>query len=339
LKAISANAQTLILALLCAAIVAVPAVHVAVAAANGNGALEIRGLTWRTIAYYYHPGIYREIYNPWSNERLLEKAAQVGANWLHVRAFYDGTADGGLIGDDDEAQTALGGAIAAAHARGFKVFLTPYVDSHDYWVLKRWALDEQLWTQTVLKWAKFAQDYHVEMFSPGVEMSLIFDADTAGEWLKIILPRIRAAYEGQIVTAEHPYIGCWEVLDQHRAFEGYDGIGMTIFPWKRYADGTHDIRSFEDFVADVRERSWIINFLGDKYGIECRFVATLGMDFWQGAFPDSVTRAEGYARGLDVLAQAGLTGVFFHIWASEPDHLGDSTAVEEMLKSRWQANK
>ncbi len=306
---------------------------------DGNGVLEIRGLTWRTIGYYYHPRIYKEIYNPWSNGCLLEKAAQVGANWLHVRAFYDGTADGGLIGNLTEAQEALREAIAAAHARGLRIFLSPYVDSHDYWVLKRWTLDGDLWTQTVLAWAQFAQDNHVEMFSPGVEMSLIFDADTAGEWLRRILPQIRAAYEGQIVTAEHPYIGRWETLDQHRAFEGYDGIGMTIFPWKRYADGTHDIRSFEDFVAEVRERSRIIHFLGDKYGVECRFVATLGMDFWQGSKPDPIIRAQGYSLALDVFAQAGLTGVFLHLWASEPDHLGVSTAVEDMLKSRWQANK
>jgi len=339
LKAISANAQTLILVLLCAAILVVPAVQVAVGAASGNGTLEIRGLTWRTIAYYYHPGIYKEIYNSWSNERLLEKAAEVGGNWLSVRAFYDGTEDGGLVGNDEEAQEALREAIAAAHARGFKIFLSPYVDSHDYWVLKRWTLDGEVWTQTVLFWARFAQGNDVEMFSPGVEMSLIFDAETAGEWLRQILPQIRAAYEGQIVTAEHPYIDRWEILDQHRAFEGYDGIGMTIFPWKRYADGTHGIRSLEDFVADVRERSWIIHFLGDKYGIECRFVATLGMDFWQGGEPDPIARAQGYGLALDVLAQAGLSGVFFHLWASEPDHLGDSTVVEEMLQSRWRANK
>ena len=335
MKAIWARAQTLILVFLSAAVLAVPAVQVAVGAANGNGTLEIRGLTWRTIAYYHHPGIYREIYNPSSNRRFLAKAAQVGANWLHIRAFYNGTADGGLIGNDVEAQTALGEAIAAAHARGFKIFLSPYVDSHDYWVLKRWRLDEQLWTQTVLGWARFAQGNDVEMFSPGVEMSLIFDADTAGEWLRQILPQIRAVYEGQIVTAEHPYLDRWETLDQHRAFEGYDGIGMTIFPWKRYDDGSHDIRSLEDFAADVQERVRIINYLGNKYGIECRFVATLGMDFWQGGEPDPITLVQGYGLALDVLAQAGPSGAFLHLWASEPDHLGESTAVEKMLEARW----
>ncbi len=236
-----------------------------------------------------------------------------------------------MIGNDVEAQTALGEAIAAAHARGFKIFLSPYVDSHDCWVVARWRLDEQLWTQTVLRWARFAQENDVEMFSPGVEMCLIFDADTAGEWLRQILPQIRAVYEGQVVTAEHPYIGRWETLDQHRAFEGYDGIGMTIFPWKRYDDGTQDIRSLEDFIDDVRERSRVIDFLGDKYDIDCRFVAVLGMDYWYGAFPNPEILAEAYSRGLDVLAQAGRRGAFLHLWASEPDHLGASTAVEEML--------
>ncbi len=335
-----ANARPRALNLVCVivCVVVVPALVVA-GTAEDNDALQVRGLTWRTIAYYYHPGIYRQIYNEQSNRRLLAKAEAVGANWLLVRAFYDGTESGGLIGNDEEAQEALREAIAAAHARGFKIFLSPYVDSHDYWVLKRWTLDGEVWAQTVLAWAQFAQDNHVEMFAPGVEMSLIFDADTVGEWLRQILPQIRAAYEGQIVTAEHPYIGCWEILDQHQAFEGYDGIGMTIFPWKRYADGTHGIRSFEDFVADVRERSRIINFLGDKYGIEYRFVATLGMDFWQGSQPDPITRAQGYGLALDVLAQADLTGVFLHLWASEPDHLGVSTAVEDMLMSRWQASE
>jgi len=72
LKAISASAQTLIVVLLCVTILAV---LVAAGAATGNGTLEMRGLTWRTIVYYYRPGIYREIYNPSSNRRFLAKAA------------------------------------------------------------------------------------------------------------------------------------------------------------------------------------------------------------------------------------------------------------------------
>lgn len=85
----------------------------------------------------------------------------------------------------------------------------------------------------------------------------------------------------------------------------------------------------------MRERSRVIEFLGDKYDIDCRFVATLGMDFWQGGEPDPITLAQGYGLAWDVLAQAGQSGAFLHLWASEPDHLGASTAVEEMLEAWW----
>jgi hypothetical protein len=30
-----------------------------------------------------------------------------------------------------------------------------------------------------------------------------------------------------------------------------------------------------------------------------------------------------------------INGLVLHLWASEPDQLGDSTEVEAMLKARW----
>ena len=65
-----------------------------------SGEFEIQGLMWRTIAYYYHPGIYREMYNPESNLRLISKAKNAGANYLLIRAFYNCDEDGSLIGND-----------------------------------------------------------------------------------------------------------------------------------------------------------------------------------------------------------------------------------------------
>ena len=294
----------------------------------------IQGLIWRTIAYYYHSGIYGEIYNAESNLRLVTKAMNVGANYLLVRAFYSCTEDGELIGDDAEAERYLRAAMTTAHDFGIKIFLTPYVESADFWPERRCQLSEGTWTEAVLHWAAFAQENNIELFAPGFEMSLIMDADEAGEWLKGILPAIREIYSGKITTAEHPYIGRWEVLERHNAFAGYDCIGMTVFPWKEY-DGEIDMRSFEDYRNDVRERAEIINYLGDKYGIDCRLVATLGMDLWQGQEPTPTIRAQAYEIGLDVLEEFGLTGVFLHIWASESDHLGDSEEVEEMLRRRW----
>ncbi|WP_309493026.1 hypothetical protein [Candidatus Hecatella orcuttiae] len=112
---------------------------------------EIQGLTWRTVSYYYHPGIYEEIYSPESNLRLVLKAKNVGANYLYIRAFYNGTEDGGVIGDYNEAATYLREAIATAHDFELGVFLVPYVESRDYWITKEWKLDEKNWTDVVLR--------------------------------------------------------------------------------------------------------------------------------------------------------------------------------------------
>lgn len=85
----------------------------------------------------------------------------------------------------------------------------------------------------------------------------------------------------------------------------------------------------------MEERAGIISYLADKYGVDCKFMATLGMDYGQEGEPGPATRTTGYGVGLDILKQKELTGVFLHLWASEPDHLGDSEAVEEMPRRRW----
>jgi hypothetical protein len=295
---------------------------------------EIQGLVWRTIAYYYHPGIYKEIYDHDSNTRLISKARSVGANYLLVRAFYNGTEDGSLVGDTEEAEACLRQAIAMAHEQGFKVFLTPFVESMEYWPERKWRLSVNEWTDIVLHWAQFAEENGVELFAPGFEMSIIMDKFEARDWFRDILPQIRAVYSGKVAFAEIPSGEQWDFLNENRVFAGYDAAGITIFPWKDY-NGVHDMRSFDDLRRHVEEQAQKLNDLGRRYNTDFRFVATLGMDFWHGKEPDPVTRAKGYDVCLNVLKQYHVTGVFLHKWATEPDHLGNSAAVENMLKARW----
>lgn len=99
-----------------------------------------------------------EIYNQESNLRIVLRAKNVGANYLYIRAFYNGTASGGVIGNDAEAESCLKEAIATAHDFGLGIFLAPYVESREYWITKEWKLDEDIWTRIVLKWAKFAEE-------------------------------------------------------------------------------------------------------------------------------------------------------------------------------------
>jgi hypothetical protein len=301
---------------------------------QSSGEFEIQGLMWRSIAYYYFPSIYQEMYNSGDNFRLISKAKNAGANYLLVRAFYNCAEDGSLIGNDEVAEERLGEAIATAHNYGIKIFLTPFVESMEFWPERKWELSVEGWTEAVLKWARFAEENNVELFAPGFEMSLIMDKEDAREWFKAILPQIREVYSGKVAFAEIPYGEPWEFIDEGNAFVGYNCAGITIFPWKDY-DGVHDMRSFDDFRSYVEEQANELDELAEKYDTDCRFVATLGMDFWYGEMPEPDIRAQGYEIALDVLKEHGVSGLFLHLWASEEDQLKDSTEVEDMLKARW----
>ena len=140
--------------LLIAAVLIVSAVYQEEAIFPGSsGEFEIQGLTWRSIAYYYHPGIYEDLYNEEDNLRLIYKAKDVGANYLMVRAFYNCAEDGSLIGDDEAAETCLSQAIATAHDYDISIFLTPFVESMEFWPERNWQLSVEDWTEAVLRTA------------------------------------------------------------------------------------------------------------------------------------------------------------------------------------------
>jgi hypothetical protein len=273
------------------------------------------------------------VYDDASNERLIKKARMSGANWLLLRAIYNCTIDGELIGDDGKAEAALRRTVDAVHENEMKVFFTPFVESLEFWPKRRWTLSPDDWTEKVLLWARFAEENNVDLFAPGFEMGLIFEEEEIGGWYSDILPRIREVYSGRIAFVEVPYGRQWENLEGLGVLEGYDCVGVTVFPWKDY-DGVHDIRDMEDLRAYVEDMADILVELSERYG-KSLLVATLGMDLWFGDIPNATMRAEGYQVSLDVLKDYDIEGVFLHIWASEHDHLGEKTDVEEMLRERW----
>ena len=301
---------------------------------ESSGEFAIQGLTWRSIAYYYHPGIYEEIYNAEANLRLVYKAKNVGANYLMVRAFYDCAEDGSLLGDDAAAEACLSEAIATAHSYGISIFLTPFVESMEFWPERKWHLSVDAWTKAMLHWAAFAEANDVEMFAPGFELGLIMDTEQSVAWFPAILPQIRQVYSGQVVCAEVPYGEPWDFLDAHGVFSGYDGIGVTLFPWMDY-DGVHDLRGFDDLATFIEEKATSLDETVARYGADFGFIATLGMDDWYGAWPDPDILAIGYGVAMDIFKEHNIGGLVLHLWASEPDQLGESTEVEAMLKARW----
>lgn len=305
-----------------------------------SGKEEIRGLSWSTISYYYSPTIYGEVYNRKSNARLISKAKNAGANYLLIRAFYNGTKEGDLVGSETEAMPRLKEAIAMTHDNEMKILLIPYVESREYWETKQWTLSEDVWTSTVLKWARFAEENDVEMFAPGIEMNLILDENVSGEWVKGILPRIRGVYHGRVITAEHYDIERWKILDESGSFAGYDCIGLSLFPRKEY-DGVSDIRSFEDYMTYVEEEARTMDMLSEKYNIQCKLAVPMGLDYWKGSYPEmshpnATVIAQATDLGLDILEKHNFTGAFIMHWASEIDDFGENDKdVEMMLRRRW----
>jgi len=295
---------------------------------------EMQGLVWNTVAYYYNPYIYWITYGPVNRKIITKKAGDFGSNYFLMKAFYNGSPDGGLKGNDEKQEKLLRKAINEVHKKGFKVFLVPFVDSQDYCVFKRWILNEDVWTEKVLQWADFAEQNNVEMFAPGIEMNLIFPEERIGNWFKEILPKIKNVYSGSIATSEHPYLGKWEAIDNAGGFEGYDCIGVSLYPWEDY-NGKNDIKSLEEYGDHIYEKAKLALNTAEKYGIDCKIVAPLGMDFWKGGFPDAQARAEGFDAALDILSDLDFDGVFLHMWMSESDHKGITTSVGNMLKNRW----
>jgi hypothetical protein len=301
---------------------------------ESSGEFEIQGLTFRSIVYYYHEGIYLDLYNDEDNTRFISKARGVGGNYLLIKAFYDCAEDGSLIGDDEAARVCLGEAIKISHEQGMKVFFSPYVEAREFWPEPKWTLSVEEWTEAVLMWARFAEENEVEIFAPGFEMGLIFDSVVAADWFQLILTQIRDVYTGQIAFAEVPWGDQWDCIDGANAFAGYDCAGITVFPWVSY-DSSSDIRDFEEVRSFAEDRADRLGAIAEKFGCDCCFVAYLGMDFWYGEMPSPDIRAQGYAIMLDVFAEQGIDGVFLHLWASEHDHLGESIEVENMLRERW----
>jgi len=300
-----------------------------------SGEFEIQGLMWSPIAYYYNPFIYQSVYNPIANANVINDVKMNGSDYVLMKAFYSGNAEGEILGDEEDLEPRLVEAIESAHENNLKVLLIPFVDSHDYWVLKEWTLAPDDWTQVVLKWARFAEENDVEMFCPGVEMNLIFDDEESGVWMKEILPQIREVYSGLVTTAEHPYLDKWENVDNAGGFAGYDCVGMAVFPVRKYEGNEWDIRSMDDLREEFEKDAQMVTDTAETNGIDCKLVVPFGVDFWNGEYPDAEKRAEMYNMGLDVFREYDFTGVFFQIWQSESDFPNVSEEVGGMLQERW----
>src|SRR4030042_588480 len=128
------------------------------------------------------------------------------------------------------------------------------------------------YSKEVIKWARFAEKYGVEYFSPFNEPDCIFGGERAIEWHKKILPEIRKVYFGKIYSKW----GCYECINRDcsvRRFKNriaaiqrvesskdFDGVMLDLFPPDR-AEWLKEFKEFEfaDFVKETSSAAEKLN--------------------------------------------------------------------------------
>lgn len=140
-------------------------------------------------------------------------------NWyqdtLESDKMYPESPQGGRTPVDE----ALSHAINKIHSLGIKVMLKPHIDVQtgefrgDILGSEEWFKN---YNEFILRYAKFASKYNVEMFCIGTELSSTTYSRWGKEW-KQIIKNIRKVYKGPLVYAanwdEYKDVSFWDELD------------------------------------------------------------------------------------------------------------------------------
>jgi hypothetical protein len=146
----------------------------------------------------------------------------------------------------------IGATIKRAHQKGLAVHLAPVSWGPGFSADDPRPEMESLLTEMAVDWAKFAERYRVEFYSPQNEPDVVLGAEGAEKWAKEILPEVKEHYSGttvlklgmimveEDVELEGKYLlkfATWGEYDQERvvwvAFpksSGWDYLMVDIFP-------------------------------------------------------------------------------------------------------------
>ena len=127
--------------------------------------------------------------------------------------------------------------IRRAHRQGLAVFLELNAMAPGCRLKKEdlpWFMEN--FVAQSLEWARIAEEEQVELFSPLNEPNLIFGSDQlAFQWGKMILPKIRAVYSGEVVFKLADMV-------EEGDFSGYDYLAFDVFPGPDLKEWRHQVR-------------------------------------------------------------------------------------------------
>jgi len=169
-------------------------------------------------------------YTSWDKDELtrdisdysLIYLSQLGVGNIALMAVYyqsDAEAKKVSRGDKTVSDEALGHAINIIHSLGMKVMLKPHVDLLDG-EMRTNIIPSEEWFDSykefIVHYAKLAQEYNVELFCIGTELSNTVMPRWNARWLDIIKD-IRGVYKGPITYAanwdEYEVVSFWSEVD------------------------------------------------------------------------------------------------------------------------------
>jgi len=201
-------------------------------------------------------------------------------------------------------------SIRTAHRNGLKVALT--MDVRDTQIPKAADLDIEELNSKIIEFAKFAERYEVEFFSPMNEAEGVFEEDTE-RWAQDILSKIKEVYHGEVI-----WNGA-DVLDID--LSGYDYLGFTITPSE---DMT--LEDYSQHVDDVLDRA--LGF-AERDNLKGVMFTEFGTFAWAPGHSE-----EDIARANEIVLERGKGRAvgFFYIYM--PGFYGKTEKTEEVI-SRW----
>ena len=173
---------------------------------------------------------------------LINRAVSAGATHvqLALRWFQDDVGANEIAPGPREtvSDTVLTAVIRAAHSRGLRVFLMPFVFVRDKsagsWRGAIAPTDPDVWWSAyesyILKYARLAQRERVETFAVGSELKSMVHEEA--RW-RALIKAVRRDYEGQLVYSanwdNYTQVGFWDELDVI-GLNGYFSLSRTYRP-------------------------------------------------------------------------------------------------------------
>lgn len=172
-------------------------------------------------------------------KKNLERMLATGVDWVAlVAVWYQQSRTSTLIGPDPKetaSDESVREVIRFLHAKGAKVMLKPYVNSHDgVWRATFEPKNVDTWFSSYRRfinhYAEMAAEEDVEMLCVGVEYSWC-DRRNRDQWLDVV-DAVRSRYDGPLTYAAH-----WRVYQDVCFWDAVDYVGVdAYFPLSKKDD-------------------------------------------------------------------------------------------------------